>query len=167
MKKNRIYYFLLSLLGLQLTSCNEVGEDEYGCPYANFKVQGLVVSEKGEPLEDAKISVDLENTYEKNRNKNEDYGDGDDYNIYDDDYNIKADATTNSSGYFTFNKSETYCGSKPDNLRIITRKFGYKNDTTNLKIEASDYNGGKNWSDGTVSKKCKITLKKDDSDNSN
>ncbi|MBQ4035144.1 MAG: radical SAM-associated putative lipoprotein [Paludibacteraceae bacterium] len=159
MKATRFYNLLLSLLGLQLTSCN-VTEEEYGCPYANFNVQGLVVSEKGELLEDAKISVDLENTYEKNRNKKEDYG-------YGDDYNIKADVTTNSYGYFTFNKSETYCGLKPDNLRIITRKFGYKNDTTNLKIEASDYSGGKNWSDGTVSKKCKITLKKDDSDNSN
>ena len=68
MKATRFYNLLLSLLGLQLTSCN-VTEEEYGCPYANFNVQGLVVSEKGELLENAKISVDLENTYEKNRNK--------------------------------------------------------------------------------------------------
>ncbi len=148
MKKKRIYYFLLSLLGLQLTSCSDE-EEEYGCPITDYRLQGNVVSEDGNPINNAEISVDIQNKSGKfNENNNE----------------FKADVNTDILGNFTYRFSSE---SNISNVRVITQKSGYKNDTTNVKFEASDYSGGKNWSDGKVSKKCKITLKKDDSDSSN
>ena len=122
MKKNRIYYFLLSLLGFQLTSCVEVGEDEYGCPIDDYnRLQGNVVSEDGNPINNAEISVDIQNKSGKfNENNNE----------------FKADVNTDSLGNFSYRFESS---SNTSNVRVITQKSGYKNDTTNVKFDASKY----------------------------
>lgn len=45
---------LAAILGVFGFSCKEEG-DEYGCPYANFEINGRVVNQKGEPLADVKV----------------------------------------------------------------------------------------------------------------
>lgn len=45
---NKMLAGLLTLLGFSVVSCNTT--EEYGCPYADYKIKGKVVDEEGSPI---------------------------------------------------------------------------------------------------------------------
>lgn len=111
MNLKKIYVALLGLLGVQMQSCEVVGEDEYGCPYIEYEYEasGTVKDEEGKAVEKAHVTFDV----------------GPDQNG---DYNIKLlETSTNEEGVY---RASVRKGYTPSGWRIITEKEGFKPDTS-------------------------------------
>lgn len=130
---------LLSLLGF--AGCEIIGEDEYGCPHADYEFSGKVTNEKGEPLPDIEISVN-EASYNMSNHKKRTDTNG--------MYKIEVSDMTGNTYHL-----------------IATDKDGvengfYTNDTIAVTFTKEDfYKKGKGWYEGAARKEINITLKEE------
>lgn len=143
MKTTKFYSAILAILGIQLPSCS-VQEDEYGCPYADFKVFGTISDSDGNAIEDARVN--LEFSYK------EDFRD-----VPSSISHTIGEKQTNEKGEYIINSSEANYGY----FRLITEKNGYTPDTTKFIVRNYDYidDSNKTWFKGYVYKLVNITLK--------
>ena len=144
----------LKLLGLVTTSilaifsvnsCSGI-ECEYGCPSADFKLNGKIVTESDIPVKSIKVS-NIEN------NKN--YIDIKTV-FSDENGNYSLDIETGGADDFVFKiRFEDIDGDENGGC------FSSLNETINIK--KSDFTGAKKWFQGTCTKKIDIKLKEKNS----
>ena len=137
-KVNALLGAVLVLLGCN--SCSGDGTDEgeadlYGCPYANYRVEGAVLDEEGKPLKDMRVVSKW----------------------FDDDYLCKTDTVyTQADGSFKV-EEQTY---ERDSLRIVVEdlKGVYAPDSTKVELLLTEQRKG--WCIGTFVGEAHFKLKK-------
>ena len=131
---------LLAVLGFSAlaTSCMKYGMPEYGCPTADYFIDGKVVSEEtNEPIENLKVRFLM----------NERASDS---------------VFTNENGEFNIShlKDITTFGYSLDIQDIDGEDNGSFNDTTiNVTVNHNEFQGGSGWYDGKYHKHFDIKLK--------
>lgn len=60
---NALLAALLGLLGFESCDGADVGADEYGCPWAKYKVRGTVTDETGNPIPSIRIELAYHHEY--------------------------------------------------------------------------------------------------------
>lgn len=127
---NWILAGLLFMLGFNVVSCGV--EDEYGSPYAEFRVKGKVTDMNGNPI--GGVGITLKST-------------DDNKNLYPlaGDYEMVMPPLTQEDGSYdiTFNSFPEH------SLRIIAEDIdGPENGpfkTDSIDVEVGDLEGGKSW----------------------
>ncbi|WP_195373352.1 MULTISPECIES: radical SAM-associated putative lipoprotein [Parabacteroides] len=141
---NRILAGLLTLLGFSVTSCG--GEDEYGCPYAEYEIKGKVVNDKGAAIPN--IQVVIPAPFEAN------------------EYMWGDTVTTNKSGEFDIKPAVTSFG-EDITFKIKTKDIDgeangglFEDKETEIAFKKEDLKGANgNWYYGKATKEVTITMK--------
>lgn len=133
----KILAFLMSLLGFTVVSCNQV---EYGCPYAEFDMKGVVTDEENHPIENIQIAV-----------SNHDYD-----TVY---------TYTDAAGKYYLPTKEIYPW---DSVQVVATDIDgiehggeFESATQLISFSSSEFKGGDgNWYEGKASKEVNFQLKK-------
>ena len=136
----KILNFLLTILGF--TGCNIIGgRCEYGTPYVEFKVKGVVTDGKN-PIENVKVK--LMQTYQE----------------YEYDWD-KPD-TTDSQGRFEIKSGYDIFDTLRFKVVASDLDDNYQNDTADVEFYWKEFSGKKkkdNWYSGSAEKTVNFTLK--------
>jgi len=138
---NVILSAILGLLGFQ--SCDTIAggvAEEYGCPYAEFKIDGKVLDEEGKPVADENIVV-RPLDYEGNP-------------IYG--YNL-VETKTDAQGYFLVETN--YATDKKVHVVAIDPDKVYEDDSTDVTLTQTKKGDG-HWYQGEYSANVNFKLKK-------
>ena len=104
---NKILAGLLSLLGFSLAACDKIGADEYGCPYADYKIKGKVVDENGKAINGIQVIIP------------DPFG--------NEEYTHRDTLITNSAGEFVARPVVTTFGTDIT-FKITTKDINYQNE---------------------------------------
>lgn len=136
----KLLQYILSILGFAGCDIIGVGTEAYGTPYAEFNVNGIVTNGTT-PLKQVQISLG---------SKKEGFS-----------YAID---TTDSKGEFSF-KTEVFPEDQQYFIVASDLTNTYQNDTVDVEIAKSDFNGkkkGDDWYAGSATKTVNFTLQKKD-----
>lgn len=152
---NKILAFLLALLGVQ--SCDP-GEEEYGCPSADYIFHGKVTDEEGNALSGVKIyAMKNYEEYKSEIGRLSEYSERHRETAYKNLFDSLS-VTKDDGSYSLLLQYE--CGWFNLDGLYFANKDGMYADTLLRNIKLEPLKGGKGWRNGVSENTLDITLKK-------